>query len=67
MVMDFDFTPHGTLCLLMSLTTEAQTWVDDFIGSKAMRWAGAVVIEPRYVDTILNAIDEDGLTIHLNI
>jgi len=60
---DFTFTNHGSITTLRPNTPAASAWVDENIPADAMQWAGAVVIEPRYADPILDGIASDGLTI----
>lgn len=54
---DFFLINHGSIFTLRALTTRAKNWVtlhlsDDFNG----------IIEPRYLEPILEGIREEGLT-----
>jgi len=60
---DFRFANHGSICILAPLTEEASTWVEEHIPEDAQRWAGGIVVEPRYVADIRDGIDSDGLTV----
>jgi hypothetical protein len=63
-VMDFDFNDHGSICLLTPLTPKASCWVEDHLDPDGMTWGQcSVVIEPRYVQDILDGIADDGLTV----
>ena len=62
---DFGFANHGSLCLLTPISEPASEWVDQHLPEDALRWgACSIVIEPRYVAPILNAIIEDGMTVN---
>jgi hypothetical protein len=63
MTPDYLFTNHGSICLLQPLTERAKDWLDENIASEHMYWAGALVIEPRYVDNLVIALRDTGLTI----
>lgn len=61
---DFALQNHGSICLLQPLTVEAQAWLDDYvITDETQFWGCAVVVEPRYVEDLLNGIMGDGLTV----
>jgi hypothetical protein len=60
---DFDFANHGSVCLLTPLTETAHDWASEHLPEDAMRWGQcSFVIEPRYVQAIVDALLEDGLT-----
>ena len=61
---DFSFINHGSLTVLIPHSAAAAAWLDEHISSDALSWAGGVVIEPRYADPILAAIEDDGLTVN---
>lgn len=60
---DFHFFDHGSITVLKAVSGGAKDWVDTHIPEDALYWAGGVVIEPRYVEPILNGIEDDGLTV----
>lgn len=60
---DFIFTDYGRLCVLTPRSVEAAVWVNSHLPADAQRWAGGVVIEPRYADDILAGIESDGLEV----
>jgi hypothetical protein len=59
---DFAVSNEGSMVLLSALSAEAKDWVEEFIPSDAQMWAGAVVIESRYINDILNGIQDSGLS-----
>jgi hypothetical protein len=63
MATDFLFVDHGSICCLTPLSPEAEGWVDDHIPDDAQYFGRAVVIEPRYVEPILEGITEAGLEV----
>lgn len=59
---DFHVRNHGSIWLLAPVTKAAKVFIDDNVD--AQQWfAGSVVIEWRYVETIIRAIDDAGLSI----
>jgi hypothetical protein len=60
---DFMFANHGSVCILIPVSGDAEAWIAENIGSDAMSWGKGVVIEPRYVDPILEGIEEAGMVV----
>ena len=60
---DFDFANHGSICLITPRTPAAHDWADAFLDEHLTWGQCSVVIEPRYVEDIIRAIIEDGMTI----
>jgi len=54
---------HGTILLLFPATNAGRSWIGENIGSDAQRWAGAVVVEPRYIADIVIGARADGLEV----
>lgn len=59
----FSFSNHGSICILTPLDDVAQEWVEEHIPDDATTWGGGIVIEPRYVQPILDGIAEAGLEV----
>lgn len=59
---DFTVSNHGSICILTPHTEDAQEWVENHLPEDALTFAGGIVIEPRYIDDILDGISEDGLS-----
>jgi hypothetical protein len=60
---DFAVENHGTIILLQPLTRAASEWVEENLSADRLHYAGAVVIEPRYLTDIVDGIRADGLEI----
>lgn len=54
---------HFSLVLLRPYSDEADAWISENVADDAQFWAGALVVEPRYVDGILTGMQNDGLVI----
>ena len=63
-MLDFQFSNHGSIGLLKPLSPAAHDWVQDNLPAERQEFAGAVVIEPRYADPILEGIILDGLEVN---
>lgn len=65
-MIDFEIENHGSIVLLRPVTPAAREWVDEHIlvdGNEVQTWAGAIVVEPRYVADIVHGFQEDGLCV----
>jgi hypothetical protein len=60
---DFICENHGSIFLLIPRTTPATTWIEENLPSDRLIFGYGVVIEPRYVWTILVGLQADGLTV----
>jgi hypothetical protein len=60
---DFAVSNHGTIILLQPLTRAANEWVEENLPADRLHYAGAVVIEPRYLADIVDGIRADGLEV----
>lgn len=53
---------HGSVVLLTPLTDAAEQWMVENIPD-AQHWVNARVVEPRYVETVLDGMITDGLEV----
>jgi hypothetical protein len=60
---DFRCANHGSLFLLFSLTQHAHSWIEEHLPEDAQWFGNAVVIEHRYIWTILDGIQDAGLAV----
>ncbi len=51
---------HGCIFLLQPLTSFAQEWIAENIPAKALKWAGATVVEHEFIRDVLIGIQEAG-------
>jgi hypothetical protein len=59
---DIDLTLHGNIALITPLTDVARTWVSEHLEHEESLWWGpAVVVEPRYLGSILVGMANEGL------
>jgi hypothetical protein len=61
---DFHVENHISIILLQPLTPAAWAFVDEHLPEDAMRYAGAIVVEPRYIDDIVEGARAEGLTVN---
>jgi hypothetical protein len=62
---DFHVENHGSIFLLRPLTDSAKSWVEEHIGEDNgfQPYWPTVAIEPRYVENIVDGIQNDGLVV----
>jgi hypothetical protein len=58
---DFNVTYHGSIYLLEPLTDAALHWVDANLPTDRLSFGDAVVVEHRYIRSIVTGIRADGL------
>jgi len=63
MMADVKIENHGSLVLIRPLTEAASDWLDENISEDAPHFGGAVVVEPRYVEAIVEGMQNDGLEV----
>jgi len=63
MMADVNIESHGSLVLIRPLTEAASDWLDENISEDAQHFGGAVVVEPRYVEAIVEGMQNDGLEV----
>jgi hypothetical protein len=57
---------HGSVCMLTPMSPAAREWVDENVPLESWQWLGAsFACEPRYLTTLIDGMQEDGLTIEL--
>lgn len=61
---DFRIENHGSIFLVVPLTDEAQTWVEENVSSEGYQpyWP-TVVVEHRYIGNLVDGIRIDGLEV----
>jgi hypothetical protein len=60
---DFRCENHGSLSLLFLLTQYAHSWIEEHLPNDAPWFGNAVLVEPRYIWTILGGIQDAGLAV----
>ena len=63
MMADVKIENHGSLVLIRPLTEAASDWLDENISEDAQHFGAAVVVEPRYVEAIVEGMQNDGLEV----
>ena len=62
---DFTVSCEGSIYIVTPLTPCANEWVSEFLPEDAMRWAGGVVVEWRYISTVIEGARESGLAVEV--
>lgn len=60
---DIQIVNHGSILIFVPGTDAGREWLGENIATDAMRWAGGVVVEPRYAVDIFNGAMADGLRV----
>ena len=61
--VDFLCENHSSIFLLRPISPAALAWIEEHLPPDRLSFGNAVVIEPRYVWTILHGLQEDGLVV----
>ena len=62
-VIDFEIQNEGSIFLLRPLSEQANAWIDEHLPEDRQTFGGGVVVEHRYITSIIDGIQNDGLTI----
>jgi hypothetical protein len=54
---------HGSIYLLRPTTRRGRRWIDARITADHTEWAGAIVVEHRYIGDIVRGAVADGLRV----
>lgn len=60
---DIFIKDHGSILIFVPATEAGMEWMDQNIDPGAMRWAGGIVVEPRYAADIIDGAINDGLQV----
>ena len=60
---DIQINNHSSILIFVPRTETGMEWMHENLPSSAMRWAGGIVVEPRYAADIVNGAIEDGLQV----
>lgn len=62
--MDIRVDNHGSIMIVTPVTAAGKEWVDLHLNNSEMqRWAGGIVVEPRYLQDIIDGAEADGLVV----
>lgn len=61
--LDVEVENHGSIVLVRPVTADASAWIDENVSDEAQWFAGALVVEPRYVAHLLDGMAAAGLTV----
>lgn len=53
--------PGASIGVLTPVSPAGEDWADKHLPQDAIAWGGGVVVEPRYIDPILEAITQEGM------
>ncbi len=60
---DIQINNHGSILIFVPRTETGMEWMNENLPADAMRWAGGIVVEPRYAADIVNGAADDGLIV----
>lgn len=62
--MDIRITNHGSIVILHAISEAAREWLDENLAGDVQTWGPTgYVVEPRYVDPIIDGAIADGLEV----
>lgn len=62
--MDIHVINHGSVIALRPMTPTANDWIESNLCLESWQWfGGSIVIDPRYAESILDEMANDGLAI----
>ena len=57
---DFTLQNEGSIFLLRPCTDAARSWVKEFLPENRMEFAGAIVVEHRYIGSLVEQLHSEG-------
>lgn len=61
---DLKVVNHGSIIILIGTSVEGNEWMDENVGDdETLTWGGGIVVEPRYIDDIVEGARQDGLEV----
>jgi hypothetical protein len=60
-VTDFLVRDEGSILLLEPVVPAVEEWFDEHLAGDVTLWGRAVVVEHRYIEDIVNALEAEGL------
>jgi hypothetical protein len=61
--LDVSVEDHGSLWLFRPITEDAKTWIDDNVEDAALWFGGALAVEARFVQALIEGMLADGLEV----
>jgi hypothetical protein len=65
MQIDIAIVSHGSICIAYGRTPVGRGWIKETAPDDAQFWGGGMVVEPRYVDHVAGAAENDGLDVEV--
>jgi len=62
---DISVANHGSILIFTPTSDAGREWVSQHLPDDAMRWAGGIVVEPRYAQDIVDGAINDGLDVSM--
>lgn len=56
----FSIENHGSIVLVRPLTEDVETWLIEHTADEAQWFGNALVVEPRYVENLVEGLVEEG-------
>ena len=54
---------RSSLVLVLPVSPEAKAWIEEHVDPEAQWFGRSLVVEPRYVEAILDGMSRDGLVL----
>ena len=62
---DFIFNNLGSICLVCPMNPAAREHLHENVSDEAQWWADELVVEPRYVDSLAEMLEDAGFRVEL--
>jgi hypothetical protein len=59
---DVTIENHGSICLLRPNHSQVAAWFKETAPEDAQFWGDSLVVEPRYVDGVIEALANEGFS-----
>lgn len=62
-VTDIMVQNHGSIVLVYPVSSEAREWIEQNVSDESQWFGGGLVVEPRYVENLIQGMLNDGLVV----
>lgn len=60
---DVTIANHGSIVLVTPMTKAAKKWIDANVSDESQWFGKSLVVEPRYVENLVEGMQGEGLTV----
>lgn len=60
---DANVVNHGSIVVIVGVSAAGKCWLEEHLDQEGQRWGEGYVVEPRYVQDIVDGMRDEGLDV----